>query len=217
MKRPVLDLDGKSLGEVELSDAIFAAPVREDLLQRTVVWQLAKRRSGSAKVRSRGEMAYSRRKMFRQKGTGNARRGDRRTNILRGGGIAHGPVPRSFAIGLPKRVRRQALCAALSSKAASGDLHILAEAKAGEAKTKPVAEKLAKLGWQDALLLESEPAADKNFLLSVRNLETIKVLPSEGANVHDILRRKSLVVTKAALAELEARLAAEKTAEKMGQ
>ena len=107
MKRPVLDLDGKSLGEVELSDAIFAAPVREDLLQRTVVWQLAKRRSGSAKVRSRGEMAYSRHKMFRQKGTGNARRGDRRTNILRGGGIAHGPVPRRLRYR-PAQARAQA-------------------------------------------------------------------------------------------------------------
>ena len=119
MKRPVTNLEGKQVGEVDLSDAIFAVPVRSDLLHASVRWQLARARSGTAKTKKRSELSYSRRKMFRQKGTGNARRGDRRTNILRGGGVMHGPVPRSYEHGLPKQVRRAALKSALSSKAAS--------------------------------------------------------------------------------------------------
>ncbi|MGR4000628.1 MAG: 50S ribosomal protein L4 [Alphaproteobacteria bacterium] len=206
MKGSVINLDGERLEEIELKDSIFAVPVREDILQRVVVWQLAKRRLGTRKARGRGEMSYSRRKLFRQKGTGNARRGDRRTNILRGGGVTHGPVVRSHETGLPKRIRRQGLCCALSAKAAAGDLHILDAARAESIKTKVVAVKLADRGWSDVLFLDSEATADKNFILSVRNLERVRVMSVAGANVHDILRRKSLVLTKSALADLETRL-----------
>lgn len=207
MKFPILDLEGNAVGEAELSDAIFAAPVRTDLVQRVIVWQLAKRRSGTRKSRSRGELAYSGRKMFKQKGTGNARRGDRRANILRGGGTAHGPVVRSHATSLPRRLRKQAMCSALSAKVASGDLHVLDAAKVSEIKTGPVAERLGKLGWIDALFIDGAASeCDEKFLLSVRNLKTVLVLPSEGANVHDILRRRSLVITRSGLVALEARL-----------
>jgi len=207
VRLPVVDLDGRPAGELELSDAVFAAPVRRDLLQRAVVWQLAKRRSGTRKTRSRAELAYSRAKMFRQKGTGRARRGDRRANILRGGGTAHGPVVRSHETSLPRRLRRQALRAALSAKAASGDLHLLDAARADEIRTRPAARRLEARGWTDALLIDGPAeSCDRNFVLSVRNLPTVHLLPAEGANVHDVLRRRSLVITRAGVAALEARL-----------
>ena len=206
MKCPVTDLDGKKVGEVDLSDAIFAAPVRSDLLHASVRWQLARARRGTAKTKGRSELSYTRRKMFRQKGTGNARRGDRRTNILRGGGTMHGPRPRSFEHGLPKQVRRAALKSALSSKAASNDLYILDSATVPEIKTRDIAKKFNQHGWNNALFLEREENADTKFLLSVRNLPQVRVLPSVAANVRDILAAKSLVVTRAALEDLEARL-----------
>ncbi len=206
MKCPVTNLDGKQVGEVDLSDAIFAVPVRKDFLHASVRWQMARSRSGTAKTKGRSELSYSRRKMFRQKGTGNARRGDRRTNILRGGGTMHGPRPRSYEHGLPKQMRRAALKAALSSKAASDDLYILDSAVVPEIKTRDIAKKFNQHGWNNALFLEREENADTKFLLSVRNLPQVRVLPSVAANVRDILAAKSLVVTRAALEDLEARL-----------
>ncbi|MDA8012492.1 MAG: 50S ribosomal protein L4, partial [Alphaproteobacteria bacterium] len=206
MKTPLINLNGDNLGEVELNDSIFAVPVRKDILQRVVVWQLAKKRGGNRKTKSRGEMAYSRRKIIRQKGSGHARRGDRRTNILRGGGTAHGPVVRSHEIALPRRIRRHGLRCALSAKAAAGDLHILDNAQMPDIKTKIAAQKLSDRGWHDVLFLESESAADTKFILSVRNIKRVRVMPVSGANVHDILRRKSLVLTQAALKDLETKL-----------
>ena len=206
MQVEIKNLQGEVVGSTELSDAVFAAPVRRDVLHRVVTWQLAKRRAGTHKVKSRGEVSGSTAKIYRQKGTGRARHGSKRANIFRGGDRAFGPTPRDHGFDLNKKVRRMGLRAALSAKAAAGELIILDEATLAEPRTKLMGEILAKLGLGSALfVVAGEP--ERNFALASRNLPTIDLLSQEGANVYDILRRDILVLTQDAAKLLEERLA----------
>ena len=205
MKCPVTTLDNKASGEIELNDSIFGVEVRKDLLARAVNWQLAKRRAGTQKVKGRSEVSGAVKKMYRQKGTGRARHSSSKAPIFRGGGVAHGPQPRSHAHDLPKRLRKLALKCALSAKAKDGKLVVVDTAAAKTPKTKDLAGKLDKLGWSSTLLIEGE-AFDANFALAARNIQGFDLLLQEGANVYDILRRDTLVLTKNAVEALEARL-----------
>ncbi|MEO1193090.1 MAG: 50S ribosomal protein L4 [Pseudomonadota bacterium] len=205
MKVQVHTLDQESSGDLELSDAVFGLPPRADILARMVSYQLAKRRQGTHKVKGRSEVQGSTRKLFRQKGSGNARMGNSRTPIRRGGGVAHGPQVRSHDHQLTKKVRRLALKTALSTKAAEGRLVVLDQAKMEEAKTKVLREKFTALGWNSVLIIDGSEL-DEGFARAARNLPLVDVLPQQGANVHDILRRDTLVLTRDAVAALEARL-----------
>jgi len=205
MQVEIKNLQGEVVGAAELSDAVFGAPVRRDILHRVVTWQLAKRRAGTHKVKGRSEISGSTAKIYRQKGTGRARHGSKRVNIFRGGGRAFGPTPRDHGFELNKKVRRMGLRAALSAKLAAGELIILDTATLAEPKTKLMGEVLAKLGLGSALfVVAGEP--ERNFALASRNLPTIDLLPQEGANVYDILRRDVLVLTQDAAKLLEERL-----------
>ena len=205
MKCAVTTLDNKKSGDIDLDDAVFGLPVRADLLSRMVNWQLAKRRAGTHKTKIRSEITGSTRKLYRQKGTGRARIGAGDVSQYRGGGRAFGPVPRDHAHGLPKKVRKLALKTALSAKAADGKLVVLDGAKAGKAKTGDLAKKLSALGWSSALVIDGA-AVDDGFARALRNIPGFDVLPQIGANVFDILRRDTLVLTKDAVQHLEARL-----------
>jgi len=205
MKTDVITLDAAAAGNVELPDEIFGLEPRADILHRVVKWQLAKRQAGTHKVKGRSEVSYSTKKIYRQKGTGGARHGSRRAPIFRKGGTYKGPTPRSHAHDLPKKVRQLGLKLALSAKAKAGELVVLDEAKLGEAKTKALAEKATKLGWARVLVIDG-PEPDENFARAARNLEAVHLLPSQGVNVYDILRKDTLVVTRAGLEALEARL-----------
>jgi len=205
MKVKVINLDNKKAGDIELADEVFGLAPRADLLQRMVKYQLAARRAGTHKTKDVSEVSGTGAKPFNQKGTGRARQGQKRAPHQRSGGVAHGPVLRSHAHSLPKKVRKLALKNALSAKQAEGKLVIVDELKAAEAKTKVMAGKLKALGWESTLIIDAgEPEA--NFALSTRNLPRVDVLPEAGANVYDILRRDTLVLTKSAVESLEARL-----------
>ena len=201
----MITLDSAKAGDIELADDVFGVPVRADILQRVVVWQLAKRRAGTHKVKTRGEVRATGAKMYRQKGTGRARHGSRKVGLFKGGGRAFGPLPRDHAIELPKKVRRLALKCALSSKQADGKLVVLDAASLEAPRTAELAKRVAALGWRSALVIDGV-ALDDNFRRAARNLPGLDVLPSAGANVYDILRRDLLVLTKAAVEALEARL-----------
>ena len=205
MKTKVLNLDNKAAGDVELSDAIFGLEPRPDLIQRVVVWQLAKRRSGQHKVLTRAEINRTKKKVYAQKGTGQARHGARSAPLFVGGAKAMGPVVHSHEFDLPKKVRALGLRHALSSKAKSGSIVVLDEAKAASIKTGDLAKRFGKLGLQNVLVVDGE--FDKNFELSARNLSHVALLPASGLNVYDIIRRDKLVLTRAALAAIEERLA----------
>ena len=205
MKWAVTTLDDKKAGEVELDEAVFGLPARADLLARMVNWQLAKRRSGCHKVKGRSEISGSNHKMYRQKGTGRARHGPPKVGLFRGGGRAFGPVLRSHAHDLPKKVRRLALKTALSAKAADGKLVVLDAAKVEEAKTGALSKRFDALGWVSVLLIDGAEV-DAGFARAARNIPGVDVLPQQGANVYDILRRDTLVLTKDAVQALEARL-----------
>lgn len=205
MKLEVTSLDAKQSGTIDLDDSIFGVELRKDLLARVVNWQLAKRRAGTHKTKSRSEVAGTTKKAFRQKGTGRARRGSMKTNLLRGGGTAHGPAPRDHAFALPKRLRKQALKIALSAKAADGKLIVLDEAKTKSHKTKELAQQFDKLGFSSALIIEGSEF-DELFARAARNIPGVDLMPQQGANVYDILRRDTLVLTKGAVEALEARL-----------
>jgi large subunit ribosomal protein L4 len=204
MKTKVLNLDNKASGEVELKDDIFGLEPRADLIQRVVVWQLAKRRSGQHKVLTRAEVNRTKKKMYKQKGTGQARHGARSAPLFVGGAKAMGPVAHSHEFDLPKKVRALGLRHALSSKAKSGSIVVLEEAKSKAVKTGDLAKQFGKLGLGNALVVDG--AFDKNFALSARNLSHVALLPASGLNVYDIIRRDKLVLTKAALAAIEERL-----------
>lgn len=204
MKTDVLNMENKKAGSIDLDDAIFGLEPRADILHRCVVYQLAKRQQGTHKVKERGEVKMTSKKWGRQKGGGTARHGNRAAPQFRGGGKAHGPRPRSHAIDLPKKVRRLAMKHALSSKVADGSLIVIDEAKLAEAKTKSVTQALAKLNIKNALIVDV--SVDENFGLAMRNVAGIDMLPVIGANVYDILRKDKLVLTKAAVEGLEARL-----------
>lgn len=205
MKSKVVTLDNKAAGDIDLDDAVFAAEVRKDLLARMVNYQLAKRRAGTHKAKTRSEVSGTTKKAYRQKGTGRARHGSLRGAQFRGGGIIFGPVVRDHGHGLPKKVRKLALKAALSAKQADGKLMILDEVKLSDGKTKLLVEKLGKLGLSNALIVGGAQI-DANFAQAARNVAMIDVLPTQGANVYDILRRDTLVLTREAVETLEARL-----------
>ena len=205
MKCAVTTLDNTAAGEIDLDEAVFGLPARADILARTVNWQLAKRRAGTHKVKGRSEISLTKAKFGRQKGGGRARHGARSANVFRGGGVVHGPVPRSHAHGLPKKVRRLALKTALSAKAAEGKLVVLEAAKVESGKTAELAKKIGALGWSSALVIDGA-AVDQGFARAAHNLPGLDVLPQVGANVYDILRRDTLVLTKDAVEALEARL-----------
>jgi large subunit ribosomal protein L4 len=206
MELKVTTLDGNEAGSVELSDAIFGLEPRADILQRCVRWQLAKRQRGTHKVKNRSEINRTGKKVYRQKGTGGARHGSARANVFRGGGRAFGPVVRSHAIDLPKKVRALALKHALSSKAKDGGIVVLDQAAidGDKAKTKGLKERFGKLGFTSALIVDGAELND-TFALAARNIPNIDVLPIRGINVYDIMRREKLVLTRAALTALEAR------------
>lgn len=205
MKVDVITLDAGNAGSVELDDAVFSLPARQDLLQRAVRWQLAKRQAGTHKTKGRSEIALTGKKFVRQKGSGGARHGDRKAPQFRGGGKAFGPVVRSHEHDLPKKVRKLALKTALSTKQAEGKLVILEQASLADPKTKALVASFGKLGWTSALIIDGD-AIEQNFARAAANIPHIDVLPSQGANVYDILRRDTLVLTKAAVEKLEERL-----------
>jgi len=205
MKCAVTTLDNKDAGEIELDDAVFGLPARADILARMVQWQLAKRRSGTHKVKTRGEVRGSTRKLFRQKGTGNARAGSARTSQRRGGGTVFGPVVRDHSHDLPKKVRKLALKTALSSKAAEGKLIVLESGTMEAPKTAALAKTFSERGWNSVLLIDGQ-AVDAGLARATRNIPQVDLLPQIGANVYDILRRDTLVLTKDAVQALEARL-----------
>jgi large subunit ribosomal protein L4 len=205
MKIDVIKLDGAKSGSVDLPDDIFGIDeIRGDILQRCVTWQLAKRRAGTHKIQTRNEVSRTGKKMYRQKGTGGARHGSRRAAQFVGGAKAHGPVVRSHEIGLPKKVRALALRHALSSKAKSGALVVIEAATVETPKTAALRADFAKLGWSSALVIAG-PEVDGAFKLAARNIPGVDVLPNAGLNVYDILRRDTLVLTRAALEGIAAR------------
>ena len=205
MKTDVTTLDAAAAGDIELADAIFGIEPRADILHRVVRWQRARKQAGTHKTKSRGETTYSTKKIYRQKGTGGARHGDRGVAQFRKGGTAKGPVPRSHAHDLPKKVRALGLKMALSAKARAGELKVIDQASLAEPKTKALAAAAEKLGWGKALVIDGAEV-DGNFARAARNIEGLVVLPSQGANVYDILNHKTLVLTKAGVEALEARL-----------
>jgi large subunit ribosomal protein L4 len=205
MELAITTFDGEAAGSVSLSDAIFGLEPRRDLIQRCIVWQLAKRRAGTHAVKNRADINRTGKKMYKQKGTGGARHGSQRANLFRGGGRSFGPVVRSHAIGLPKKVRVLALKHALSAKAKDGDIRIIENASINESKTKGLKGAFAKLGLANALIIAGAEI-DNALQLAARNIPNIDVLPIQGINVYDILRRNTLVLTRAALDALEARL-----------
>jgi large subunit ribosomal protein L4 len=206
MKCKVIKLDNSDAGEIDLDDAVFGVPVRQDLLARMVNYQLAKRRQGTHKSKTRGEINKTTRKMYKQKGTGRARHGAASATQFRGGAKPFGPKPRDHAIGLPKKVRQLGLKIALSSKLADGKLVVLDQASLEQPKTKQLAERVRDFGWSSVLLVDG-PAFDHNLERAARNLVGVQLLPAIGANVYDILRRDVLILTKAAVQQLEERLA----------
>ena len=205
MKLKVVNLENKAAGEIDLDDGVFGAPVRKDLLARAVNYQLAKRRQGTHKTKTRGEINGSTSRPWRQKGTGRARAGDRKAGHWRGGQTTFGPMPRDYAMDLPKKVRKLALKTALSSKQAEGKLIVLDAASASEPKTRAVAAQLKALGLSSALIVDGTEI-DRNFQLAARNIPGVDLLPQQGANVYDILRRDTLVLTRQAVEQLQERL-----------
>ncbi|MFZ1428828.1 MAG: 50S ribosomal protein L4 [Geminicoccaceae bacterium] len=206
MQVQIKNLAADEVGSLELADAIFGVEVRSDILHRVVLWQLAKRRAGTHKVKTRAEIARTGAKLYKQKGTGRARHGSRRVNLFRGGGVTFGPVVRDHAVDLPKKVRALGLRCALSSKAAEGKLLVLDEARLAEPKTKTLLGALDKLGLGSTLVITGLEV-ERNFELASRNLPQIDVLPAQGLNVYDILRRDTLVLTQDAVRQIEERLA----------
>jgi large subunit ribosomal protein L4 len=206
VKIDMTSLDGKKAGSIELNEAIFGLEPRPDILARMVRYQLAKRRAGTHKIKGRAEIARTGKKLYRQKGTGNARHGSARVPQFRGGGRAFGPVVRSHAHDLPKKVRALALKHALSAKLKDGGILVWTNAEIAEAKTKSLKANFAKLGLTNALIVDGTELK-ANFSQAARAIPEIDVLPVQGINVYDILRREKLVLTKAAVEALEARFA----------
>ena len=204
MEMKVTTLEGKAAGSVTVSDDIFGLEPRTDLIQRYIIWQLAKRQRGTHDVKNRAEIWRTGKKMYKQKGTGSARHGPARVNLFRGGGRSFGPTPRSHAIELPKKVRALALRHALSAKAKDGGIIVIDTLSVADSKTKALRASLEKLGLANALIIGGAEI-DNGTRLAARNIPNIDVLPIQGINVYDILRRNKLVLTKAAIDALEAR------------
>ena len=204
MKLTVRNLDNQEVGDIELSEAVFGLPVRRDILARVVNWQLSKRRAGTHKTKGISDISGTTKKPYRQKGTGRARQGSLRSPQFRGGAVIFGPVVRSHEFGLQKKVRRLGLKTALSAKQAEGKLVVVDEARLDDAKTKALRSRFEALGWGSVLIIDG--AVNEGFARAARNLPKVDVLPEQGANVYDILRRDTLVLTRAAVQQLEARL-----------
>ncbi len=212
MKLDAINLDGSKAGSVTLDDAVFGiTDIRGDILQRMITWQLAKRRAGTHKIQVRNEVSRTGKKMYKQKGTGGARHGSRRAAQFVGGAKAHGPVVRSHAFDLPKKFRALALRHALSSKAKDGSLVVLDNVTLTEPKTAALRATLGSLGLVNALIIAG-PEVDANFKLAARNIPNLDVLPNAGLNVYDVLRRKTLVLTKAAVEAIAERFSEKEAA-----
>jgi len=212
MKLDVISLDGGKGGSIELADAIFGIQdIRGDILQRMVTWQLAKRRAGTHKVQVRNEVSRTGKKMYKQKGTGGARHGSRRAAQFVGGARAFGPVVRSHAFDLPKKVRALALRHALSSKAKSGALVVVDTVALADPKTGALRAKLSTLGLTNALVIAGAEV-DANFAMAARNIPNLDVLPNAGLNVYDVLRRQTLVLSRDAVEAIQARYAEKEAA-----
>jgi large subunit ribosomal protein L4 len=205
MKLDVIKLDGGKAGSIDLDEALFGLEPRADILHRVVRWQRAKAQAGTHSTLGKSDVSYSTKKIYRQKGTGGARHGSKKAPIFRHGGVYKGPQPRSHAHDLPKKFRALGLRHALSAKAQAGELIILDAATMTEAKTATLAKAAKELGWKRVLIIDGAEI-NENFAKAARNIDTIDVLPSIGANVYDILKRDQLVITKAGVEALEARL-----------
>jgi len=204
MKLDVIKLDGGKAGSIDLDEALFGLEPRVDILHRVVRWQRNNAQAGTHKVKTRSEVSYSTKKIYRQKGTGGARHGARSAPIFRGGGVYKGPIPRSHGHELPKKVRVLGLRHALSAKAKAGELVVI-DAAVSDGKTSALAKMVSNLGWKRALIIDGADV-NENFAQAARNIEGLDILPTMGANVFDILKRDTLVITKAGLEALEARL-----------
>ena len=205
MKLNVINLEGGKAGSIELDDALFGLVPRADILHRVVRWQRAKAQAGTHSTLTRAEVSYSTKKIYKQKGTGGARHGSKKAPIFRHGGVVKGPQPRSHAHDLPKKFRALGLKHALSAKAAAGELIIIDASAMAEAKSSILAKAAKELGWKRVLIIDGAEL-NENFVMAARNIAGIDVLPTMGANVYDILKRDQLVITKAGVAALEARL-----------
>ena len=204
MKLDVIKLESGKAGSIDLSEKIFGIEPRKDILHRVVRWQLARKQQGTHSVLTRSEVSYSTKKIYRQKGTGGARHGSRRAPIFRKGGVYKGPTPRSHEHNLTKKFRVLGLKHALSSKLASGDLVVIENAKLKEGKSKTLAKLLVSFGWRKALIVDS-PDLDTNFVRAAKNIQSLDILPCDGINVYDILKKNTLVLTRAAVNTLEER------------
>jgi len=204
MKLDVIKLDGGKAGSIDLDENLFGLEPRVDILHRVVRWQRNNAQAGTHKVKTRSEVSYSTKKIYRQKGTGGARHGARSAPIFRGGGVYKGPTPRSHGHELPKKVRVLGLKHALSAKAKAGELVVI-DVAVSNGKTSALAKMVSNLGWKRALIIDGD-AVNENFAQAARNIEGLDILPTMGANVFDILKRDTLVITKAGLEALEARL-----------
>jgi large subunit ribosomal protein L4 len=205
MKLDVITLDGGTAGSIDLDEALFGLEPRADILHRVVRWQRAKAQAGTHSTLGKSDVSYSTKKIYKQKGTGGARHGSKKAPIFRHGGVYKGPTPRSHAHDLPKKFRALGLRHALSAKAQAGELIVLDAAVMAEAKTSALAKAARELGWKRVLIIDGAEL-NENFAKAARNIEGIDVLPSMGANVYDILKRDQLVITKAGVEALEARL-----------
>ena len=204
MKLDVIKLESGKAGSVDVPDDVFGIEPRKDILHRVVRWQLARKQQGSHSVLTRSEVSYSTKKIYRQKGTGGARHGSRRAPIFRKGGVYKGPTPRSHEHNLTKKFRALGLKHALSSKLASGNLVIIENAKLSEGKSKLLSKLLSNFGWRNTLIVDG-PVLDENLVRAARNINSLDVLPSVGINVYDILKKNTLVLTRAAVVALEER------------
>lgn len=205
MKLDVIKLDAGKAGDIELSDDIFGLEPRADILHRVVRWQRARAQQGTHSTLGKSDVSYSTKKIYRQKGTGGARHGSRKAPIFRSGGVYKGPVSRSHAFDLPKKVRALGLKHALSAKVAAGELVIVDSLNLAEAKTSAVAKAVKENGWKRVLIIDGAEV-NQDFARAARNIEGVDILPTMGANVYDILKRDTLVITRAGVEALEARL-----------
>ena len=205
MKTDVISLDGKKAGDIDLPDAIFGIEARRDILHRVVNWQLAKRRAGTHAVEFRSDVAGSTARINRQKGSGRARHATRKVNLFRGGGRAFGPIPRDHGYKLPKKIRALGLRSALSAKLAEKKLLVVDDLKVKDGKTAALVKKLDKMGLSSALFIAGTEV-DENFKKALANIPRVDVLPSQGLNVYDILKRDTLVLSKDAIAAIKERL-----------
>ena len=207
IKHDVINLDSKKVGTIELKKEIFSLPIRKDILKNVVDWQLSNRRKGQHKVKQRSEVTGTTAKAFKQKGTGRARRGNLKTNILRGGGVTHGPVIREFKKKLPKKIRKLGLKTALSVKHKEQKIIIIDKLSITKVSAKEISKKLKKLKIKSALIIDSDVnKSEKFFKKSILNIINVNFMPVVGMNVYDILKFKNLIISKDALAEVERKL-----------